>query len=217
MSVPIVFDMWQTLVPLSAERKGHTLEATAAALGEDRAEFRDTWKTTRAERETRPLWEYLTWLRQNLNRSWSDDALTEAVRQRRANHYPAFTMLRPGTLAALTELRAAGCPLALLSNCSSDARQMLVDSGLAVKFDALVLSAELGIMKPDPQIFRHALTELGVESGFYIGDGDDGELMASRQAGLVDVLMDLGEGRVATHRIETPMQVVDLVASGAHT
>jgi putative hydrolase of the HAD superfamily len=75
----------------------------------------------------------------------------------------------------------------------------------------VTLSAEVGVMKPDPRIFRHAMSRLGVDTGWYVGDGDDGELAGARAAGLTDVLLDLGENRAGTHRITTLDQLVPLV------
>jgi epoxide hydrolase-like predicted phosphatase len=51
---------------------------------------------------------------------------------------------------------------ALLSNAWPDMRQYIVQQKFEDAFDALVLSAEVGIMKPDPAIFHFAMDKLGV-------------------------------------------------------
>ena len=62
--------------------------------------------------------------------------------------------LIPGSLELLEELRGAGYPLAALSNWSSEtfplvhARYEFLDW-----FDPLVISGQVGLVKPDPQIF----------------------------------------------------------------
>jgi epoxide hydrolase-like predicted phosphatase len=54
--------------------------------------------------------------------------------------------------------------LGVISNAMSDTREFIeVRCGLAGVFDHLTFSAELGIMKPDPRIFQHALAALGVQ------------------------------------------------------
>ncbi len=63
-----------------------------------------------------------------------------------------------GTVEILGELRAAGTPLAALSNWSAEkfpvARQRYDFLGW---FDPLVISGEVGLSKPDPRIYRHLL------------------------------------------------------------
>jgi len=51
----------------------------------------------------------------------------------------------------------------LLSNAWSDLRALLERLGVADAFDAMVISAEEHLMKPDPAIYRLILERLGVE------------------------------------------------------
>ncbi len=44
-------------------------------------------------------------------------------------------------------------------------RDKLAASGLAHHFDAIVVSGDLGIGKPDASVFRHALALLGADHG----------------------------------------------------
>jgi putative hydrolase of the HAD superfamily len=50
----------------------------------------------------------------------------------------------------------------LLSNAWSDMREYLVGQKIDDAFDQLIISAEVGIMKPDLRIYRLALEKLGV-------------------------------------------------------
>ena len=65
------------------------------------------------------------------------------------------------SLEVVRALRADGVPTALVSNCSHNTRPIVDRLGLEREFDALVLSFEVGSMKPDPAIYREALTRLG--------------------------------------------------------
>ncbi len=63
-------------------------------------------------------------------------------------------------VAAVRLIRDSGVRTALVSNATSvDER---VDAGL---FDAVVISAEAGVAKPDPEIYRLAAARLGVAPG----------------------------------------------------
>ncbi len=50
----------------------------------------------------------------------------------------------------------------VISNAWPDLRQYLIDKKVDDAFDTLVISAEVGLMKPEPRIYRIALEELGV-------------------------------------------------------
>jgi putative hydrolase of the HAD superfamily len=53
---------------------------------------------------------------------------------------------------------------ALLSNAFSDLRQMIIEQWqFADAFDTLVISSEIGIVKPDPRIYHLVLERLGVQ------------------------------------------------------
>ncbi|HEY8481960.1 MAG TPA: HAD-IA family hydrolase [Spirillospora sp.] len=73
--------------------------------------------------------------------------------------FGAFSPVEP-MYDALRAARAAGTRTALLSNSWGNdyPRHMFADL-----FDAVVISSEVGLRKPDERIFRHALDLLGVE------------------------------------------------------
>ena len=62
----------------------------------------------------------------------------------------------------LTGVRASGMAIALVSNCGDSTRALLDYLGLIPLADAVVLSCEVGSMKPSPDIYRTALDDLGV-------------------------------------------------------
>jgi len=65
------------------------------------------------------------------------------------------------SLEVVRTLRTRGVPTALVSNCSHNTRPIVERLGLESEFDALILSFEVGVMKPDPAIYREALVRLG--------------------------------------------------------
>jgi len=60
------------------------------------------------------------------------------------------------------ELREAGYQIALLSNDSIELQDRLRDLGIEPLFDHILISAQIGMMKPDPTVYRAALQALGV-------------------------------------------------------
>jgi len=65
-------------------------------------------------------------------------------------------------VACIDRLRTSGLRVGLLSNFSTDLRAMLVQQDLLWRFDALAISAELGVMKPDAAAYRAVLAMLGM-------------------------------------------------------
>ncbi|TMQ90608.1 HAD family phosphatase [Actinomadura soli] len=77
-----------------------------------------------------------------------------------ARMFGAFTPVRP-MYDALRAARAAGARTAVLSNSwGNDYPRDL----FAEVFDAVVISSEVGLRKPDERIFRHALALLGLDA-----------------------------------------------------
>ncbi|MET8099614.1 HAD-IA family hydrolase [Streptomyces sp. NPDC005236] len=193
----VLFDLWKTLVPLPEELKARTFEATAEALGQHPADLADAWKRTREVRETRPFATYLDWLRDQVGGTWSAVQAREAAATRRRLHGEAFATPLLGAVEAVAAARRLGLRTALVSNCASDVREMVRESAFAGRFDELLLSAEAGVMKPDPELFRTAATRLGVPPSacLFVGDGTDGELAGAVAAGMTAVLVECGEPR----------------------
>ena len=65
-------------------------------------------------------------------------------------------------VACIDRLRTSGLRVGLLSNFSTDLRAMLVQQDLLWRFDALAISAELGVMKPNAAAYRAVLAMLGM-------------------------------------------------------
>jgi putative hydrolase of the HAD superfamily len=98
--------------------------------------------------------------------------------ERRARHHTFEDV--PAALDALS-----GRPMALVTNGASCLqREKLAASGLEARFDAVVVSGDLGIGKPDAAVFRHALELLGASHGVMVGDSLDRDIDGALAAGL---------------------------------
>ncbi|HWS89214.1 MAG TPA: HAD family hydrolase [Pyrinomonadaceae bacterium] len=99
----------------------------------------------------------------------------------------------PDAPRVIDELKGRGLLVAVVSNTEDGrARDALGAAGLAHRFDVIVDSHLVGVSKPDPAIFRHALGLLGVEPGeaVFVGDSYAHDALAARAAGLRPVLLD---------------------------
>ncbi|GAA1899495.1 HAD-IA family hydrolase [Streptomyces sodiiphilus] len=99
--------------------------------------------------------------------------------------FPAYQVLK-----AARRLRAAGVRTAVLSNSlGREPYDPYAGFDLWGTFDEVVLSADHGVRKPDPEIFRLALARLGVpaERCLFIDDSEE-NLAAAHKLGITPLL-----------------------------
>lgn len=97
----------------------------------------------------------------------------------------------PDTAAVLRELRAAGIPVAVVSNIAWDIRTVFRRHGVTELVTEFVLSYVEGVAKPDAKIFAVACQRLGIapEHALMIGDSPDTDGGATA-AGCATVIVD---------------------------
>jgi len=74
---------------------------------------------------------------------------------------PGRARLFDDSLPVVAELRANGIRTGLISNCSHSTRPIVDLLGLPQAFDGIALSFEVGVAKPDEEIYRTALALAG--------------------------------------------------------
>ena len=114
-------------------------------------------------------------------------------------HYEAAWTAFADALPTLRRVRAAGLPVAILTNGEeSQQRRKLDRLSLLPEVDLLVASSALPAGKPDPRAFEHTLRLLGIEpsAALMVGDSLPKDVLAAQAAGLQAVLLD----RDGTHR-----------------
>jgi len=102
--------------------------------------------------------------------------------------------LSPGALACLEALRARGCKLGIVTNgFAATHHEKIARLGLTPLFDALFIADEMGMVKPDPGVFRHACDVLGSrpERTAMVGDRYDRDIVGAKSLGLFTVLIDV--------------------------
>ncbi|MFB3738778.1 MAG: HAD family hydrolase [Candidatus Velamenicoccus archaeovorus] len=85
--------------------------------------------------------------------------------------------------------------LGLIANQPSAVREALIRDGLDEHFEVRLVSEDVGIEKPDPEIFRRALERASVEPerATMVGDRLDHDVRPARAAGMRAVWMLRGE------------------------
>lgn len=103
------------------------------------------------------------------------------------------TTFFPGLRSLVREL-AGRYRLSILSNThyAQLIHGNLAAMGVADQFAQVVTSVEVGLRKPHPAIFAHALARLGItaEQAIYIGDSYAADYLGATQAGMRALLID---------------------------
>ncbi|HKS17063.1 MAG TPA: HAD family hydrolase [Planctomycetota bacterium] len=208
----VTFDLWETLIkdvpehePLLRQRRitaieqvlrRHGLDPDPAAL---ETAHREVWLRMdalwKARRDLSTLEQTRLYLEIALGAGQRipGPALDEAALRYGDSllHYPPRPV--PGAAEALAHAKSRGLRIALICNTGRTPgrvlRVILHQLGIAGHIESYCFSDELGICKPDPEMFFKALAPLGVrpDEAIHVGDRPDLDLAGARAAGLRSV------------------------------
>ncbi len=189
----VIFDLYGTLVPeFPHEQFYASIDHMATVLGADPAAFREAWNRTVIERQTgvyATMDENVLAICEAMGLPEPAAAEVTLALKRRAEMYETWFRPRVGAVETLTELRARGFRLGLISMCAPDTPPMWEASAFRGLVDVEVFSSVVGLRKPDPAIYRYACDALGVEPEdcIYCGDGAYRELTGATEFGMTAV------------------------------
>ena len=125
-------------------------------------------------------------------------------------HAPDAYSLFPGARETVETLHGRGYRTGLISNWERHLRGILIGLGLIPLLDPAVISAEEGVEKPDPAIYRVALAAAGVEPerAVMVGDTLEADGRGAVDAGMHAVL--IGVARTDHPRIHWIETIADL-------
>jgi putative hydrolase of the HAD superfamily len=108
---------------------------------------------------------------QDIGADWDDARVHELW----AADFRSWISINPGTIEVISDLKAGGTRLAVLSNAGPDFGSYMRRGPLGDYFEAFFVSGELDMIKPDPAIFNHSLKTLGVTAAeaVFIDNRDD--------------------------------------------
>lgn len=121
-----------------------------------------------------------------------------ALAQRSAERYNAYRVkyftVFPGAVELLRSLRERGMKLGIVTNGLSEThREKIAVLRISEYFDAIFLSDEVGMVKPDPLLFAHACRTLGgaPSHAAMVGDRYDRDVAGALQAGLYTIWLNI--------------------------
>jgi len=195
----VIFDVGGTLIGFfhTAPFQQFLAEAGLPALDEDARRFHHNLRAVisaerhRAQGKGADTAELDNWWRSVFAKIWPhrDDLVNEMLRWL---HEGRFNRVFKDTIPALEALAAMGMPMAIISNFGRELPELLARFRLLHFFDPVIVSAEVGIAKPDPRIFGLLAEKLGIprQRLLYVGDHIGDDIEGARGAGLDAVLID---------------------------
>ena len=215
----VIFDMFETLVTFF-ETPLYFGAQIAKDAGIPEESFNALWQPTEHARSIGEMTlEQALEMILRENQCYSEKLLKDIVAKRVASKYVCFEHMHPDIIPMLAKLKEKGILIGLISNCYSEEVEAIRKSDLFPYFDAVYLSYEQGVWKPDEEIFRRCMEGLSVkaEECLYIGDGGSCELETARKLGMTaaqavwyfkDESSHLAERKEDFVQLEMPMEVL---------
>lgn len=142
--------------------------------------------------------EAFVWLEQN-GRVWKDVVYAQLCDRFRLaidpetllaeyeEEFARFVSPFPGHLSVIEKLRHDGWKTGLLTNGRTLFQRRTIDAlGIEPLLDQILISEECGLRKPDPEIYRLALRELGCDASdsWFVGDDMVADVEGPRSIGM---------------------------------
>lgn len=222
MTKAVIFDMYETLITLF-ESPLYFGTQMASDAGIEEVKFQEIWRAAEADRTTGKitLEEILEKILKE-NDCYSEAKMDFIVNKRIRCKEKSFEHLHKDIILVLNALKKKRVQIGLISNCFSEEAMVIKKSILYPYFDAVCLSFDEGLQKPDPAIFKRCMERLNVqaESCLYVGDGGSNELEAAERIGMkaVQAVWYLKEGtsqpskrKKEFKQIEAPLDILNII------
>jgi len=208
----VIFDLFHTLTGLESEWSD--LPVTSDFLGIDRKAWDGVLHEKSRRRLTGELSDPFLIVRElahQIDPTIADEKIREAVAIRIRRFREALQRTPAANVDALTRLRESGLRLGLISNADTMEVASWAECPLAGLFDFEVFSCEVGLVKPEPAIYRTCLDGLALSPGecLYVGDGGSNELVGAKEVGLRTVLVSGVIAELWPERIPSRIEITD--------
>lgn len=182
----VIFDMFETLIthfnsPLYFGKQ------IAEDMDIPEAKLREIWDPTDYDRTIGKM--TLEEVFEQILRAsdkYDADMVRRLADKRTKTKIECFNHLHEEILPMFEKLKEQGVLVGLISNCYFEEAAVIKDSKLWQYFDVACLSCEQGVAKPEEEIFRRCVEQLGVtyEECLYVGDGGSYELETAKKLGM---------------------------------
>lgn len=174
----VIFDMFETLVT-HFESPVYMGKQIANDIGITEGKFREIWDTTDDDRTLgkRTLEEVIEEVLK-VNNCYSTELFERIITKRKMSKIECFEHIHSEIIPLFMALKELNIKIGLITNCYFEERDVIKNSIFFDYFDSVCMSCELGVKKPDVEIFQKCMKDLKVvaEECIYVGDGGSFEL-----------------------------------------
>ena len=182
----VIFDMFETLIT-HFQSPPYFGKQIAEDMNIPEAKLREIWDPTDYARTIgkmtlEDVFEQIL----KANNKYDADLVRRLADKRTESKIECFNHLHEEIIPMFESLKTLGYKVGLISNCYFEEAKVIKGSVLWEYFDVACLSCELGVAKPEEEIFRRCTAELGVayEECLYVGDGGSKELETAKRLGM---------------------------------
>ena len=181
----IFFDLWGTLIYNVPRYKREDYDVIARQVGRPAEEIWRKWSSYGPDTLRGKLKSGEERARKVLADLGCPLEAAEAMAHFEAENLAGKVLFYEGVPEMLAELRRRGYKTCLISNCNYLTPAVVDRVGLPGMLDEIVLSINVGLVKPEKAIYQLAADHLGLTTAdcLFVGDGGDGELDGARNAG----------------------------------
>ncbi|NPV01045.1 MAG: HAD family hydrolase [Brevinematales bacterium] len=188
----LLFDLFHTLTPPESLWSG--LPFTSDRLGVSR----EAWNEQLLDKSTDRLkgfdkdpYSFVEKMAHAIDPAIPELLIEEAVEARIERFRSALVNIPHEVRETLRALKQSGKTIALISNADVSEAAGWNDSPIRDYFDATVFSCDVGMMKPDREIYLYTLDLLHTraEDAVFIGDGGSDELRGAKDTGISAIMM----------------------------
>ena len=186
----VLFDMFDTLA--DAHRSMEQAECDALAISREqwsKAMWEKSLTYDRGTGNIKTVREIIDRAFGNLTVETTPAQRTAAEKARCERLRMAMTDMDPQIVETIRTLKDMRMKVGLVSNADVCDRKYWKESPIFPFFDDAIFSCDVGLLKPDPEIYERALSNLGVspEEAVFIGDGGSRELAGAKALGMKTV------------------------------
>ncbi len=127
--------------------------------------------------------------------NWKTDLTGEDLTMHYNEQFGLHCKIFPNSQKTMQELKNRGYIVGVLTNGPSDLQHKKMEkSGLLPYCDILVVSGDVGVHKPSPEIFKYTADKLGLktEECVYVGDHPINDIKGSTDSGMKAIRMNYG-------------------------
>lgn len=126
---------------------------------------------------------------------WTDAPSAKELAEHYDTTFGDHNVIFDNSIPLLKELKDRGYMTGVITNGPSYLQNHKMDmSGLRPYCDIVVVSGDVGVHKPDPELFRYTAGLLGLkpEACTYVGDHPVNDIQGAREAGMQAIRMNWG-------------------------